>query len=293
MDTPQPQPQPSQAPTPQGSFPVRHSHTVFWIFLILSLVLVVVIAVFAFQTLQGKSEAEQRVTEATTELQTVQSELAMEMLNLEEAQDRVQEVEDSVPPFFYNRIDETDSEIHMVNRITGEDALVQISAEGHWRIIAATELNYDGRIFVMDVPIVSEGGGYPYVFNVNEGGSPTLLPFVNELPAVSTGDNTLISPDGEHLVAAYDNPENGDTEKNVVIWNMLTGESEEIGRVAQDEYLAEFVGPGAFGGANGFNMFWTSLECVRVNVYEDAEVAEGEEVPVRKEYKETREFCRS
>ncbi len=109
-------------------------------------------------------------------------------------------------------------------------------------------------------------------------------------------DATELSPNQTRILAAYDNlldPE-AIPQKSLIVWNLLTGEKKEIGRVAANEYLSEWHGPNVLGGASNFNLRWTDLNCVEVYVYQDEIEANRnlpEYNPDRKRFKEIRSFC--
>ncbi|MFH1291862.1 MAG: hypothetical protein ABIH87_01560 [bacterium] len=209
-------------------------------------------------------------------------------------------------PLFYTKYVEDPlwrGELRTVDPITLEESILYTEKNYHLGILAIPTINFDGRIFISRhaadagdpslVPLVMDfkdylGKKYPQPGDVPE---PKPVSFADQLPFV--GSSMAISPDQTRIAAAYDNPINDpDTveQKTIVTWDLLTGEKNEVGRVASDEYLAENVGS-SMGGSSGYDIHWFDLDCINVSVFTDYPADAAVADPYDKKYKETRKFC--
>lgn len=199
-------------------------------------------------------------------------------------------------PFFYTTGSFPTTELRTVDPQSGTDALLYRKDGFTYRIYAVPRLKYDGRIFLLRLTEGDNPTAYPWEFNVETKEEPKLVSWAKQLPFV--GSAQTVSPDGTKIAAAYDNKEldpAGSTQKEIVVWNLLTGEKESIGQVAPDEYLASEVG--GFAGASGFNLSWPDLKCVLAQVFRDPTDQEKESYKRlnifegNKVHKEYRTFC--
>lgn len=181
-----------------------------------------------------------------------------------------------------------------VDRATGEETvLVESPGEGYrYTLYAVPQLGYDGRIFLNWV-IEGDNPGYDlHVLDTKTGKIARMEDLIKKLPFTSIW-STELSPDQTKLAAVYDNPSFDETSKEIVVWDLLSGESTVLGKAAEDEYLVENQSPNSFAGAGAARILWLNLDCFNVEIFEDypedreyVGLVEGD-----KKHKEYREYC--
>lgn len=195
-------------------------------------------------------------------------------------------------PFFYST-DGFPNVVRMISPESGEETdIVKAEAGVHWQVFAVPAIGYDGRIF-----LTSTGESDSPILNLHElnveTGELTVSPFMDSLPFAGK-TSTYLSKDGTKLLALYDNPgydPEGFEQGEVVVWNLLDGTKKTVGRVADDEYLAQ--NRISLGGTDGTSASWDDLECASVSVFQDWEgdVPQSAQDSDAKRYKERRTFC--
>lgn len=223
------------------------------------LVLETVVLGYVVTTYVGVKDAKQATQERRQEL-------------VEKLKDKASNLQSAAgAPFIYSVASDNGSgsfgqEIRMVDAQTGKETTVyQASESSYVQLVAVPEVGYDGRIFFT---MVGEGDN-PYwalqSLDIDTDQEPTPV----SLPSFSTVQrwNSAISPDETMIVGFTYDAENDEVARSLKVWNLLTGEMEEMGVLAEGEYF--YSGPG-FGGVEGSDIYWSDRECVVATVYEDA-----------------------
>lgn len=192
-----------------------------------------------------------------------------------------------VANYYYGDRSGTPSELHAIDRVTGEGAVVYRNEETPLvELVAAPELGFDGRVFIHAALGDSDN---PYL-NLQEVNTLTDgvidVAWADELP---TRDALAVSPDQTKIAAVYDNEMLGDASREIVVYDVLTGERTVIGQLTGNEHFARVFGENVFAGAYDYHFHWTDLRCVRASIYEDVlKEADGQTELRHKEY---RDFC--
>lgn len=226
----------------------------------------------------------------------VQETKIIEKMELDDAMmERGAEKDEQIPPFLYAKSRDKENffkerDIVEVDRLTGEETVVLESPEGYigYGIIAVPQIGFDGRIFITLAE--SEGKrGELMSYNLFTKEPPQKV----DLP-LPHWDARILSPDQTKYLALYDDNLDGakpEIWKKIMIWNLLTGEGTVIGEIAEDEYLAEYLGEGVFGGISGFEFGWRGIDCGAVYVWEDHTDESATRDSSRKKFKEIRNYC--
>lgn len=230
--------------------------------------------------------------------QTQMKEATVLRQSLQQANEKIVAMKKQITPFFYVRYlpgpGEPIPEIRVVDPETGEDSLLYSNENQPFILYAVPRLGYDGRIFLNRYTPGTEQFQTPYVFNVATKENPVPVSFADKLPFATFAGAQVLSPDERRIVVAYDNPyldPKDVVQKEIAVWDLLTGEKTVIGKVAENEYLARFVGENVMGGANDFALSWRDLRCVDVYVFEDYPPGTPGKGPEEKKFKQIRTFC--
>ncbi len=187
-------------------------------------------------------------------------------------------------PFVYIK---DNKQVVIVNRITGKETVVYTfgsSPVTFNNLFAVPQVGFDGRIFITshgesDIPSL----GLSELDITVENPELKVPAFLSELPFTSK-TATLISPDETHLAAVYYNPAFDENSREIVIWDLLSGEKEVVGTLNAGEAFSRQLE--TLGGAGGYNLDWTNLDCVKTYVYSISETGDDNE------YLTTREYCK-
>ncbi len=192
-------------------------------------------------------------------------------------------------PYFYTTPTELPRELeqgalHAVDPFTGEDTVIINFPDGqYYEVLAQPRRDWDGRVFlklIQQAPNLSV-----YSFDIDTGTELIALDMNANLPASSAA--VALSPDETTLAAIYDNPQDpesielGQVVRNVVFWNLLTGEryAPEIG---DDFFFAEaYDGP---SGATGFDIRWTSDACIQTAIFTQNLTEAGDPIYPRSQF---------
>lgn len=276
MSDTQPQ-QPTQSPPPKDVIPPPpksasplHKHTGFIVAIVITSILLVIAAILAYLSWnQGLKVALENV-QLQENNQVLQGQNTELQADLDEALAQPGPI-----PYYYTTAEDpfiSNTELHAVDPITGEDTVV-FSVEGYYQVFAQPARNWDGRIFLNKF-IEGDFPGYDlYSFDTATGQELVPVSFMSDLPFLRTA--MAVSPDGQWIAAAYDNPNDpGSSESDVrqqfIFWNLVTGEQviADTLQAGNQFFSSSYSG---FGGAEGLNVFWSDHNCARVAVYTTTE----------------------
>ncbi|MBU1033261.1 MAG: hypothetical protein ABII13_00110 [Patescibacteria group bacterium] len=273
---PTPPPVPGAKPTPPlVPTEKKHPNLGFVIALVILGLLFVVSAAFAYWTTTQSQKL-------TTDLVDVRANLAETQVKLEASEALIK----AQIPFFYDtHVNFLQTSIHMIDPVSGKDEIIFEVDDAHYIVFAIPRISYDGRIFLSSVGEGDDPGLALFELDVEskqitESSINKKLPFTGKF-------STLLSSDETRLAAAYDNPGYDDRAKELLVWNLLTGEFEVIGTIAEVEYFPNIQG-NAFAGAEGYELEWKDLNCVQTVIHVDIPDAED---TTQKKFKEYRTFC--
>ena len=221
--------------------------------------LLIVLAIIATGYSATKISGQQsRISSLANELDAAASASEQAQLELEALKSRA--------PFFYALNDwaKGGSELHVITE-SGEDEVLFANASGYIELFAVPQTRYDGRIFVTRLAGDTDNPSLPLeVLDVASGASEPVA-FVDELPY---RDAVAASPDGTMLAAAYDSPaDNLAAERELVVWNLLTGERRSLVTLPEGEHFAGSIGGSTFAGATDFSIRWLGLSCVQARIH--------------------------
>ncbi len=254
----------SPAQTTPASALSTHSHVGFIIGIVVAAVLALGVSVLAYMTYSKGNATFARLTEVQTQNTALSSQITQLQSDLDNRPEPI--------PYFYASPTELPRELeqgalHAVDPHTGEDTVLINFPDGmYYEVLAQPRRGWNGKVFLKQIqqaPNLSV-----YSFDIESGTELVALDLNSELPTSSAA--IALSPDETTLAAIYDNPQDpesyelGQVVRNVVFWNLLTGEryAPEIG---DDFYFAEaYDGP---AGATGFDVRWTSDTCIQTAIF--------------------------
>lgn len=179
--------------------------------------------------------------------------------------------------------DKASSELRAVDPQSGNEEVVYLSDEP-FTLYAVPQVGYSGSILLNLSPDAYE------LWRLDVETQKLYKP-ARTLELPSNLDAVVLAPDQIHAVAVYDSPyTEGESPKDIVFWNLIDGSRDIKDIVAIDETFSAVTG-GA-NGASGFDISWTSGQCVKIGIFEiDGSLPNslGETINVFKEY---RNFCR-
>jgi hypothetical protein len=290
---PKPKPQATPAPsapqkeviTPEQTTPASalstHSHIGFIVAIVVAAVLAIGVSVLAYMTYSKGNTTFSRLIEVQNQNTSLSTQIGQLQQDLDNAPEPV--------PYFYTSPTELPRELeqgalHSVDPITGEDTIIVNFPEGqYYEVLAQPRRDWDGRIFlkkIMQAPNLAV-----FSLNVNSGTELVAIDINEDLPVLSSA--VKISPDETTLAAVYDNPQDpesiefGQVVRNVVFWNLLTGDryAPEIG---DDFFFAEaYDGP---AGATGIDVRWISDTCIQAAIFTQDYTEAGDAIYPRPQF---------
>lgn len=187
-------------------------------------------------------------------------------------------------PFVYVK---DNKQVVIVNRITGKETVVYTFGNTGFssnRIFAVPQVGFDGRIFTHSIGENDRPSVDLSELDITVDSPELQVPsFLSELPFKSK-EATLVSPDQTHLAAVYYNPAFDEESREIVIWDLLSGAKEVVGTLNAGEAFSRQLE--TLGGAGGYNLEWTNLDCVKTYVYSISETGDDND------YLTTREYCK-
>lgn len=172
----------------------------------------------------------------------------------------------NVPFFYTDTIENGQTSLWSTDRCTGEEHMVISYQQIPIQLIAAPELNYDGRIFYSLINTHDEIG-----YGVSELDVETKVAqeasFSSYLP--SNGEAREVSPDQTKMAVLYDNTVAGDDQRAAGVIDLLSGELTIVGELEDGQYYSEYQGEDTYSGASGFTIQWLSDECFQAAIYTD------------------------
>lgn len=217
----------------------------------------------------------------------------------DELEKKIQEAKDKLVPFLYTDSgwegSQSYSYLKQVNRQTGDETIVLSGEDRQFITLVATpQIGYDGRVFIHQGCVECDNPYYSlYELDMNGDREPQPLEIVEGFLSRSA---TAVSPDQTKIaIAQYEDVEASNAGE-VLVYDFLSGDTEVLGELAEDEYFSQYFGPNAFAGAGGYTLSWINRECFNVTIYEEPDDADpsGAYDPTdanEKDYKEMREYC--
>ncbi|MBT3230234.1 hypothetical protein HN358_00410 [Candidatus Uhrbacteria bacterium] len=236
--------QPQVQPEPH----VGHRSPIVWI--VISIVLLVVIAVSAIAGFLYWPESAAEV--GSTEVGMIDDQECNEVCN--------------TPFFFTDTIENGQTSLWMVDRCSNEESLVISYQQVPVQLVAAPQLNYDGRIFYSSITGIDDIGYSVSVLDVATKTSEKAS-FNDLLPA--NGDAREVSDDQTKMAVLYDNSVAGDDLRAAGVIDLLTGERTMVGELGDGQYYSQYQSDDTLYGAYGYTIQWLSDECFQAAVYEE------------------------
>ena len=200
-----------------------------------------------------------------------------------------EQAEVDVPFFYMGELLSSGQFVHAINRQTGDDQAIHDQKDAGIRELVTPELGYDGRIFFIMKDAFASDGNRIHTLTVPESGVGELgtISFNAQLPTET--DAIAPSLDGTRVVAAYqpDVVTPGEFDKHLIVWNLLTGEYQIVGRIGANEHFSRRNAFFSSETPHDYRVYWTSLGCVQTQLYQDNPAnPEGPRIE-----KELRTFC--
>ncbi|MFZ2682248.1 MAG: hypothetical protein WAZ14_04105 [Patescibacteria group bacterium] len=197
-------------------------------------------------------------------------------------------VASSLPPLVYSPYIAgrypAGQQLIMIDRETGAETVLQEIVAGVIGVVAVPQVGFDGRIFIS---VMGEGDNPGLGLSVLDLETPSAsavsVAFADKLPFVGR-EATKVSPDQTSLAALYYNPAMNELSREVAVWNLLTGQREVLGKIADTEAFTPTLH--GLGGSSGYELSWTSQDCVSAYVYTLSSTGDDNS------FAGAREFCR-
>ena len=242
--------------TPETSRQEIHSHASFLYPMAAAVVLLLVASVLAYTSWARGAD----LASMNLELESENS-----MLTTENAQ-LTHELAVATVPFFYTQPDANSSAYNLVevNVQDGSEEIVYTSQDfSIMTIYAIPRVGFDGTIVLRIVPDGTEPIDAGFNLFNSKTKKLTPIPIGAELPFL---DAITLSPDETHISAIYDNPNMGETSRELKVWNLITGKEYILDKLGDSERFA--LHDNVFGGSGGYNVKWLDRKCLTAQVFQ-------------------------
>lgn len=271
--------EPAQQPVSMHDTPHKHHGALPLIAAMLGVFLVIESIVLGYVVTEYVLDEQEEVEADVQSTSTLSDEL----------EEQAEEIRSKVPPLLYTDSGFADGKIYsllkQVNRQTGQEQTIY-TAKGTdvVSLLAVPQIGYDGHIFInLGCGECDSSGMSLYVLDLGGSKEVVLLPVVEGTLYRGSVD---VSPDQTKIAIAQYEDVDTSSAGEIIVYDLLSGETEVMGVLAEGEYFSRYFGPNSLAGAGDFNVTWRNRECFTVAIYDEPTPAAD-----LKHYKEIRSFC--